>query len=357
MAITSRPRRRRHRSRRPRRRNRPRQSHRHHPIRHRSHRRSPSRCRGAGCTSHCRRTGPAPPPMPPSSEKTKATMPANSEMPRMLISIQVRKPDQAAGGERATHATEEAPEDRAADQRKDEQERQQVDQAGDTSRGRAELGLRQGLALDHTHDAVDAGADAVVVIAALERGRDVLLDDAVGRRVGQRAFEAVADLDAHLAVVQRDQQQHAVIDLAAAELPLVDDADRILLDDLGLRRRHDQDHDLAALRLLERRELGFERGRLVRRQRAGEVGDPRRELGNGDEALLRERRRRDCRQQPQHSGEKPQASPRQTGYERESRGDHGITPRRAPWGTRREECLSWSQGQAWAPGPAWPAVR
>ncbi len=253
MVITSRPRRRRHRSRRHRRQIRPRQSPRHHPDRHRSRRRSPSHCRDAGCTSRCRRHPARPPPMPPMSAKMKATMPANSEMPRMLISIQVRKPTRPPVAS--------APPTRPNRRRKIEpptsakmnRNGSRWNRPGDASRRRAELGLRQRLALDHAHDAIDAGADAVVVIAALERGRDVLLDDPVGGRIGQRAFEAVADLDAHLAVVQRHEQQHAVVDLAAAELPLIDDTDRVLLDCLGLRRRHDQDRDLAALRLLERR--------------------------------------------------------------------------------------------------------
>ena len=91
-------------------------------------------------------------------------------------------------------------------------------------------------------------------------------------------------------------------------------------------------------------------------KRAGEVGDPRRELRNGDEALLRECRRDDCSHEPQPRREQ-QASQQRTGFERERRGDHGITPRRAPWGTRREECLSWSQVRAWAPAPEWPAAR
>jgi hypothetical protein len=37
--------------------------------------------------------------------------------------------------------------------------------------------------------------------------------------VGQRAFEPIADLDPHLVLDRRDQQQHAVILLRFAELP------------------------------------------------------------------------------------------------------------------------------------------
>ena len=53
--------------------------------------------------------------------------------------------------------------------------------------------------------------------------------------VGQRAFQAVADLDAQLAVVLGDDEQRAVVDLLAADLPGLRDAQRILLDGLGRR--------------------------------------------------------------------------------------------------------------------------
>ena len=43
------------------------------------------------------------------------------------------------------------------------------------------------------------------------------------------------------------EQQRPVIDLAAAELPLVDHADGVLLDLLGLHARHDQHGELRAL--------------------------------------------------------------------------------------------------------------
>ncbi len=72
-------------------------------------------------------------------------------------------------------------------------------------------------------------------IAAREFRRDDLVDDAPGGDVGQRAFEAVADLDAQLAVVLGDDEQdRAVVDLLAPDLPGLRDPDRILLDGLRL---------------------------------------------------------------------------------------------------------------------------
>ena len=71
-----------------------------------------------------------------------------------------------------------------------------------------------------------------------------------------------ADFDAHVPIVFRDDHEHAVVDLLAAELPCIEHARRVLLDRLGRRRRHDQHGDLRALALFERGELRFERPRL-----------------------------------------------------------------------------------------------
>ena len=93
---------------------------------------------------------------------------------------------------------------------------------------------RQLLAVDHPDHPLDAGGNAAGEIAAPEFRRDDLVDDALGGDVGQRAFEAVTDLDAQMAVVLGDDQQRAVVDLLAADLPGFGDPDRVLLD--GLRR-------------------------------------------------------------------------------------------------------------------------
>ena len=70
---------------------------------------------------------------------------------------------------------------------------------------------------------------------------------------GSAPSKPVAHLDAHAPVVLRDEQDRAVVDALAAELPRVRDADAVLLDFLGLRRRHDEHGDLAALLGLESR--------------------------------------------------------------------------------------------------------
>ena len=104
--------------------------------------------------------------------------------------------DHAAGRERPADAAEHAPKDRAADQREDEQERQQRGQARHVLRGCAPYRRGQRLAFDDAHHAIDGRRDTAVEVAAPELRHDVLVDDAIGDGVGQRALEAVADLDA-----------------------------------------------------------------------------------------------------------------------------------------------------------------
>ena len=146
-------------------------------------------------------------------------------------------------------------------------------QAGDVLRGCAARRRRQRFPVDDAHHPVHGGGDPAVEIAAPELRHDVLVDDAVGDRVGQRAFEPVTDFDPDLAVLQGDEEQRAVIDALPAELPGLRDAKRVLLDCLRLGRGNDQHRDLAALRLLECAQLRVESRDLVRRQRAGEIGD------------------------------------------------------------------------------------
>jgi hypothetical protein len=123
------------------------------------------------------------------------------------------------------------------------------------------LGGGQRLAVDRAHDAVDARSDPTVEITFAEARRDHLRDDALGDRVRYRSLQTAPDLDTQLAIVLRDEKQYPIVHADAAELPLIEDADRELLDRLGLGGGNDQHRHLTALALLEVRELRLESAR------------------------------------------------------------------------------------------------
>ena len=209
----------------------------------------------------------------------------------------------SAGEPTGGHGTEGAPE---ACARRTEppittREEQQRQQAGNAIAAAFPLaiGRRQLLALRHLHDLLQSGAHAAVDIALAKQRRDGVVDDALGRDIGQHAFQAVADLDAHRAVLHRHQQQHAVVRLFAPQLPGFGHADRILLDGLGLGGLHHEQRDLRALALLEGSQLLLQFRLLCGGQRAGEIGDPRFERGHRLQFL----RGKACReQQPAPAG-------------------------------------------------------
>src|SRR5262249_21153190 len=130
---------------------------------------------------------------------------------------------------------------------------------------------RQLLAVDDADHPVEAGRDAAGEIAGLEFRRDVLVDDALGGDVGQRAFEAIADLDTEVTVVLGDDEHGTVVDLLAADLPGFRRAERELLDRFTVRRRHDEYRDLAALPRLEIPDGLVQRGDIAATERSGLV--------------------------------------------------------------------------------------
>ena len=100
-------------------------------------------------------------------------------------------------------------------------------------------------------DAADAVANAAGIIAVAESRRELFADDLAGEAVGQHALEAIADLDAHLALVRRDQDQDAVILLGLTDAPLLEQPGRVLLDRHAIERRHGRDGDFGGRPPLE----------------------------------------------------------------------------------------------------------
>ena len=95
---------------------------------------------------------------------------------------------------------------------------------------------------------------------ALKRGVIALAMIDGRQRVGQRAFEPVADFDADAMFVGRDEQQDAVVLGLLAELPGPEELVGIGLDLFALQRRDRCDDELDAGFLLEIGELGLDRG-------------------------------------------------------------------------------------------------
>ena len=83
----------------------------------------------------------------------------------------------------------------------------------------------------------------------------------------------------HPPIVLRDDQDRAIVDPLAAELPCLRDANAELLDVLGLRARHDQHGDLAALLCLEIGKLGLDARDRAAGQRSGQIDDSRASSG------------------------------------------------------------------------------
>ena len=84
--------------------------------------------------------------------------------------------------------------------------------------------------------------------------------------VGQRAFEAIADLDAHLVLGRRNEQQHAIVLLGFAKLPEAEELIGIGLDVAALQRLHGGNDELDAGFVLERPSTSL-------RRRCGVTGD------------------------------------------------------------------------------------
>src|SRR5262249_57228512 len=104
------------------------------------------------------------------------------------------------------------------------------------------------------------GSDAADEIVGQEARDDGFLYDELRYRVGKRAFQAVTNLDTHLAFVRRDDEQRTGIFLFLSDLPVAPELVTVVLDRSALKRL-ERDHDKLAGGLgLELGELALEHG-------------------------------------------------------------------------------------------------
>ncbi|MGY4598431.1 hypothetical protein ACVWXL_006177 [Bradyrhizobium sp. GM22.5] len=232
-----------------------------------------------------RREDPVPDPAPNRSAinvRTAPSTPTPSPMTAEPITNQARTPTIAPVIPEPNKPPEHGAQDASDDQRAEQQEVEKRLDVVPIAEIHAARGRRQRLAVDDADHAVDARRDAAGEIAAPEFRRDGFIDDAPRRDVGERALEAVTDLDAQMPVVLGHNEDGAVVDLLASDLPGLRDADRELLDGLRVRRRHDQDGDLAALAHLEVLQLLRQRGDVAAGERAGLIDHAAGQLRHGD---------------------------------------------------------------------------
>ena len=178
---------------------------------------------------------------------------------------------------------------------------------------------RQRLAIEDTHHRFDCCADAAVVVTLFEPRSDGLGDDSRGSRVIECTLDAVANLQTHRAIFLCDEQQRTVIDLAAPQLPLLNDPQGERLDRLGSRGGNDEHRDLSSLALLEGAQRLLKRGVLLRRQRGGEVGHTCLQRRHWEQILSR-------RAEPRRAHEQERGEPTHVASDRSNGVCHFLAP-------------------------------
>ena len=99
---------------------------------------------------------------------------------------------------------------------------------------------------------VDTGVNALRKLALFEERRNGFADDAFGLNVRQRALPAVADFDAELFLLHRNDKDSACVGALFADLPGFSDANAVLINRFRLGCFDDEHGKLPACSLLER---------------------------------------------------------------------------------------------------------
>src|SRR5262249_54984386 len=150
----------------------------------------------------------------------------------------------------------------------DEEDQEGKREPRSASSGRGLRGVRPSCRLDDP-DAGRRGPARVRLLA--ERREEPLLEDAAGEGVGEPVLEAVPDLDPRLPVGEGDQEENAVVLPLLAETPTLVESVGEVLDRFSVEGREDRDDDLGRALPLVARELGLDRLRAPRIQRARPV--------------------------------------------------------------------------------------
>src|SRR5215469_5238149 len=106
--------------------------------------------------------------------------------------------------------------------------------------------IRHRLAAQHLQDRGGAGDNAGAEVAAAKVRQNLALDYRPIDCVGQRSLKPVADFDADLVLLGRDNQQHAVVFALLPDSPEAAELVTEIFDRKTLQRRKSYDHDLLA---------------------------------------------------------------------------------------------------------------
>ena len=74
-------------------------------------------------------------------------------------------------------------------------------------------------AFDCRENRLHSRRQAAVKVARPETRRDLLVNDTLAERIGQDAFQSVADLDKHLVVLDKNEEHRSVVFAFLAHLP------------------------------------------------------------------------------------------------------------------------------------------
>lgn len=79
-------------------------------------------------------------------------------------------------------------------------------------------------------DRIDPGLQTTCVVSRFEMWLDLIFSDLFAGRIGQRAFQAVADLNKHLAVLYEDKENDAIVFALLPHAPGPSHTNRVIVD-------------------------------------------------------------------------------------------------------------------------------
>src|SRR5262245_30984778 len=181
--------------------------------------------------------------------------------------------------------------------------------------------------VDRVHGGLEPGRVALLAEARRER----LADDLGGGGVRQRRLEPVADLDAHLPVLDEQDEQDTVVERLRAETPLLEEPVRDVLDALPVERFEHRDRHLRPGGTLALRQERLEPFALGRGQEPGVVVHMAGRRGRQDESNDEDNREEQARISP-WAGWPRRAPPRRTVWAESRKSRRRASPGRGEGG-------------------------